>query len=72
MLTLINRSYQYLILSGLMHVQTYTRTVTQYEDINLQELCLNKLFSCLNDGDEVDRLPLPTRLKDKLREYFYV
>ena len=55
-----------------MHVQTYTRTVTQYEDINLQELCLNKLFSCLNDGDEVDRLPLPTRLKDKLREYFYV
>ena len=45
-------------------------TVTQSEDINLQDLCLEELSSWLKSGDEVDRLPLPTRLKDKLKWYF--
>ena len=52
------------------HTHTHSHTVTQYEDINLQELCLDKLFSCLKSSKEVDSLPLPGRLKDKLKEYF--
>ena len=42
-------------------------TVTEYGAINLEELCLERLSSWLKSGDEVDRLPLPTRLKDKLK-----
>ena len=45
-------------------------TVIDYGAVNLQELCLERLSSWLKSGDEVDRLPLPTRLKDKLKWYF--
>ena len=45
-------------------------TVTEYGAINLEELCLERLSSWLKSGDEVDRLPLPTKLKDKLKGYF--
>ena len=45
-------------------------TVTQYGSFTLQELCLEKLSSWLKTGDEVDRLPLPERLKDKIKWYF--
>ena len=50
----------------------YAYTVSEYGDtrINLQELCLERLSNWLKSGDEVDRLPLPTRLKDKLKVYF--
>ena len=49
---------------------THIRIVTQYETINLQELCLDKLFSYLKLGNDVDKLPLPKQLKKKLKEYF--
>ena len=58
------------MISLLINFGTFFYTVTQSEDINLQELCLEKLSSWLESGDEVDRLPLPTRLKDKLKWYF--
>ena len=45
-------------------------TITEYGAINLEELCLERLSSWLKSGDEVDRLPLPIRLKDKLKWYF--
>ena len=51
-----------------LHVPTYT--VTEYGNINLQELCLERLSSWLKSGNEVDRLPLPIRLKDKIKWYF--
>ena len=49
-----------------------THTVTQYENSNLQELCLDKLSSWLKSGEEVDQLPLPMRLRDRLKECFSV
>ena len=55
-----------------MYPHTVHYTVTQHEDINLQELCLAKLSNWLKSCDQVDSLPLPTRLKDKLKEYFIV
>ena len=44
----------------------HTCTVTKSRTINLQELCLERLSSWLKTSDQVDRLPLPTRLKRRL------
>ena len=38
-------------------------------DINLQNLCLVMLSSWLKSNSDVDTLPLPTRLKIKLKHY---
>jgi hypothetical protein len=37
-------------------------------DINLQNLCVENLLSWLKSND-VDTLPLPTKLKDKLKDF---
>ena len=50
------------------NTNTHSHTVTQCDDINLQELCLVKLSSWLKSGDEIDKLPLPMRLKDQLKD----
>ena len=42
-------------------------TVTEYGAINLEELGLERVPIQLKYGDEIDRLPLPTRLKYKLK-----
>jgi hypothetical protein len=40
-------------------------------DINLQNLCLEKLSSWLKSSSDVDTLPLPTKLKIKLNIFIY-
>ena len=38
-------------------------------DFNLEELCLEKVSRWVKSGEKVDRLPLPARLKDKVKQY---
>ena len=52
------------------HIIYHASTVTEYGNINLQELCLERLSSWLKSSDQIDKLPLPTTLKDKLKRYF--
>ena len=49
------------------HTHTHTHTVTSYP-MDLEQLCLDRLSRWLKSNDEVDSLPLPTRLKDHIKE----
>ena len=37
-------------------------------DINLQNLCLEKLSNWLKSTSNVDKVPLPAKLKDKIKD----
>ena len=50
------------------HTHTHTHTHTVTKDMSLQVQCLENLSSWLKSRDEVDSLPIPTRLKDRLKE----
>ncbi len=52
-----------------VHTHTHTHTVVMRIDFNLEELCLEKLSSWLKRGEKVDGLPLPARLKDKVKQF---
>lgn len=62
--TVVMTLYHFII----SHSYTHTHTVMRV-DFNLQELCLEKLSSWLKNDDKVDRLPLPIRLKDRLKQF---
>ena len=49
-------------------LQTYSPTVMQV-DLNLHELCIEKIARWLKSAEDVSLLPLPKRLKDRLIQY---
>lgn len=48
---------------------THTHATVMRVDFNLQELCLEKLSSWLKTSEKVDGLPLPARLKEKVKQF---
>ena len=52
-----------------LFAHTHTHTAVMRVDFNLEELCLEKLSRWLKSGEKVDRLPLPARLKDKVKQF---